>query len=456
MPRVIRPQRGPQERFLATSADIAIYGGAAGGGKTYGLLMEPLRYMNVKKFRAVIFRQNYTQITVSGGLWEESLAMYSGIKGAVGTKSPKYNWSFKGGAKVYFDYLTRDQDVMKWQGSQITFMGFDELTHFSKKQFTYMMSRNRSTCGVKPYIRATCNPDAESWVADFIAWWIDPNTGYPIPERSGRIRYMVTVDDEFQFADTWEELCKRYGVKKNKCKTVTFIASKLSDNKELMKKDPSYLANLEALTLVDKERLLKGNWKIKPAAGAYFQRKQVEVILDAPNDIYFYCRAWDLAATGKDEAGNPDYTAGVLMGVRRNGLCVVLDVINVQYKAADVDRLLKSTAASDRKRYGYNYEVHIPQDPGQAGKRQAQYYIKLFSGYDIRTDTISGSKEIRATPYAAQWQAGNVQIVAGEWNDMYFNQLEMFPEGEHDDMVDASSDAFTELMNHGYNIESLL
>lgn len=456
MPRVIRPQRGPQERFLATSADIAIYGGAAGGGKTYGLLMEPLRYMNVKKFRAVIFRQNYTQITVSGGLWEESLAMYSGIKGAVGTKSPKYNWSFKGGAKVYFDYLTRDQDVMKWQGSQITFMGFDELTHFSKKQFTYMMSRNRSTCGVKPYIRATCNPDAESWVADFIAWWIDPNTGYPIPERSGRIRYMVTVDDEFQFADTWEELCKRYGVKKNKCKTVTFIASKLSDNKELMKKDPSYLANLEALTLVDKERLLKGNWKIKPAAGTYFQRKQVEVILDTPNDIYFYCRAWDLAATGKDEEGNPDYTAGVLMGIRRNGLCVVLDVINVQYRAADVDRLLKSTAASDRKRYGYNYEVHIPQDPGQAGKRQAQYYIKLFSGYDIRTDTISGSKEIRATPYAAQWQAGNVQIVAGEWNDMYFNQLEMFPEGEHDDMVDASSDAFTELMNHGYNIESLL
>ena len=68
----------------------------------------------------------------------------------------------------------------------------------------------------------------------------------------------------------------------------------------------------------------------------------------------------------------------------------------------------------------------------------------------------SGSKEARAEPVAAQWQAGNVQIVAGEWNDMYFNQLEMFPEGEHDDMVDASSDAFTELMNHGYNIESLL
>lgn len=455
MSRTIRPQRGPQEKFLATSADIAIYGGAAGGGKTYGLLMEPLRYMNVDGYRAVIFRQSYTQIYVSGGLWEESQMLYNGIKGAVGTKSPKYNWSFNNKAKVYFDYLTRDEDVMKWQGSQITFIGFDELTHFSKKQFIYMMSRNRSTCGVRPYIRGTCNPDADSWVAKLIAWWIDPETGYPIPERSGIIRYMATLNDDFVFADNRDELIEA-GAKPQQIKTITFISSKLTDNKALMEKDPSYLSNLMTLTLVDRERLLNGNWKIKPAAGAYFQRKQVEVILDAPNDIYFYCRAWDLAATGKDEEGNPDYTAGVLMGVRRNGLCVVLDVINVQYKAADVDRLLKSTAASDRKRYGYNYEVHIPQDPGQAGKRQAQYYIKLFSGYDIRTDTISGSKEVRATPYAAQWQAGNVQIVAGEWNDMYFNQLEMFPEGEHDDMVDASSDAFTELMNHGYNIESLL
>lgn len=183
--RVIRPQKGPQEKFLATSADIAIYGGAAGGGKTYALLMEPLRYIYTKGYRAVIFRKSYTQINASGGLWDESTSMYVGIHGAIPTKSPKYHWRFAKKAVLYFDYLGRDDDLNRWQGSQITFIGFDELTHFSERQFFYMLSRNRSTCGVKPYVRATCNPDADSWVARFIAWWIDQDTGYPIKERSG-------------------------------------------------------------------------------------------------------------------------------------------------------------------------------------------------------------------------------------------------------------------------------
>src|SRR5436305_14925946 len=74
---------------------------------------------------------------------------------------------------------------------------FDELTHFTAHQFFYMVSRNRSTCGVRPYIRATCNPDADSWVADFLAWWIDPQTGLPIPERAGVLRYYIRV------AESW-------------------------------------------------------------------------------------------------------------------------------------------------------------------------------------------------------------------------------------------------------------
>jgi hypothetical protein len=75
--------------------------------------------------------------------------------------------------------------VYDWQGAQIPLICFDELTHFRAHQFFYMVSRNRSTCGVRPYIRATCNPDADSWVANFLAWWIDPETGFPIPERAG-------------------------------------------------------------------------------------------------------------------------------------------------------------------------------------------------------------------------------------------------------------------------------
>ena len=87
----------------------------------------------------------------------------------------------------------RVASVYDWQGAQITLICFDELTHFSAHQFFYMVSRNRSTCGVRPYIRATCNPDADSWVADLLAWWIDQETGLPIRERAGVVRYYIRI-----------------------------------------------------------------------------------------------------------------------------------------------------------------------------------------------------------------------------------------------------------------------
>ena len=443
--RVIRPQKGPQEKFLATSADIAIYGGAAGGGKTYALLMEPLRYIYTKGYRAVIFRKSYTQINASGGLWDESTSMYVGIHGAIPTKSPKYHWRFAKKAVLYFDYLGRDDDLNRWQGSQITFIGFDELTHFSERQFFYMLSRNRSTCGVKPYVRATCNPDADSWVARFIAWWIDQDTGYPIKERSGKVRYMARVQNEIIWGDTRQELIDS-GIEPTDFKAVTFLAGALQDNKILMEKDPSYMANLKALPIVEKERLLYGNWKIKAAAGLFYQRTQVTMIEALPNDIYLWARGWDLAATSEDENGEPAYTAGVLIGKRKCGRWVIVDVINKRLSASEVRKLIKITCQTDKARYGRVIE-RLPQDPGQAGKEQAQSYIKMLAGFTVKALPESGSKESRAEPLAAQWQAGNVDVLIADWNEPYFNQLESFPESKFKDMVDASSSAFIEIEN---------
>lgn len=205
--KVIRPQKGPQEKFLSTTADIAIYGGAAGGGKSYGLLIEPLRYKDNKRFGAVIFRHEYKQIFNQGGLWDTSNDVYGDIKGADGRYSAGM-WRFKNGMMIAFDYINRDDDLQKWQGSQITMIGFDELTHFSEKQFFYMLSRNRSVCGVKPYMRATCNPDADSWVANFISWWIDQDTGYPIKERSGKKRWFVRINENVMWAATRKRQCR--------------------------------------------------------------------------------------------------------------------------------------------------------------------------------------------------------------------------------------------------------
>ncbi len=456
MVREIRPQKGPQEKFLATNADIAIYGGAAGGGKTYALLMEPLRHIFTQGYRAVIFRKNYNQITASGGLWDESLKMYSGISGAASFRTPKFRWDFYNKGAVFFDYLYRNDDVLKWQGSQIAFIGFDELTHFSERQFFYMLSRNRSTCGVKPYVRATCNPDADSWVAEFISWWLDPDSGYPIPEHSGKIRYMARVEDEIVWADSSKGLTEQ-GIEKEKIKSVTFIASTLNDNKILLEKDPSYRANLENLPLVERERLLHGNWKIKPAAGMFFKRVQIgEILSTLPADIISIVRAWDLAATDVKENDKAAFTAGVLMAKRANGRFLIVDVINQQLKAGDVRKLIRTTTELDNAKYGY-VRQRLPQDPGQSGKEQAQSYITMLSGYDVVTKLESGSKQTRAEPMAAQWQLGLFDVMSGPWNESYFNQLESFPESKFKDMVDASSSAFNELtLGISFNIYSML
>lgn len=453
----ISPQAGPQTAFMSSKADIVIYGGAAGGGKTHALLLEALRHRDVKGFGGVIFRKNYNQITSEGGLWDASHKIFGKVQNAQPRKSPKLHWRFNGLSKLSFAHIEREEDLMSWQGTEIAYIGFDELTHFSKHQFLYMLSRNRTTCGVRPYVRATCNPDVDSWVADFISWWIDQDSGYPIPERSGIIRYMCVLNDIVYFEDTIDELVDKHEIKPEDCKSVTFIASRLEDNKILMESDPGYLANLKALTEVDMERLLKGNWKIKASAGSFFKRTQIgELLTKVPDDLVAVCRGWDLAATDKTENETAAYTAGVLMGKRQNGRFVVLDVINQQLKAGDVRTLVKLTAVMDSAKYP-NVRVRLPQDPGQAGKEQAQSYIKMLAGFDVVVRQESGDKATRAEPMAAQWQHGNFDVVVGEWNEMYFNQLESFPDSKFKDMVDAGSSAFNEItLEMGFNVDNLL
>lgn len=458
-PNMLEPQAGPQTMFMASSADIVIYGGAAGGGKTYALLLEALRHKDVKNFGSVIFRKNHTQITAEGGLWDSSIKIFSQVPDAQQRKSPKLHWRFGSGAKLTFAHLDKEEDLQAWQGTEIAYLGFDELTHFSKHQFLYMLSRNRSTCGIKPYVRATCNPDSDKWVAQFISWWIDQDTGYPIKERSGIIRYMYVLNDVIYWGGSPEELANELNINPNECKSVTFIASRLEDNKILMQSDPSYLSNLKAMTEVDMERLLYGNWKIKAQAGRFFKRVQISIdgfLTMIPDDVVYWCRAWDLAATSEDENGNADYTAGVLIGKRKNGRYIVADVINKQIKAGEVESLILMTAISDRKKYGQSYKVRLPQDPGAAGKIVAKQYVNSLAGFNVKAEPISGSKELRATPFAAQWQNGFIDVLVADWNEMYFNQLESFPESKNDDMVDASSDAFNELTNNSFDIDSLL
>lgn len=443
--RLFQPQPGPQKQFLESRADIALYGGAAGGGKTYALLLENLRHIDNPKFGSVIFRRESPQITVEGGLWDNASALYPLRGGKPKQGPPRHEFKFPSGAKVSFAHLQHEHDVHNWQGAQIPLIAFDELTHFTRKQFFYMLSRSRSTCGVKPYIRATTNPDADSWVASFIQWWWDPNTGYAIPERSGKVRWFVRLGDEVAWGDSPEELAARHGTPVEDAKSFTFIRSSVYDNKILLEKDPAYLTNLKALDPVERARLLDGNWKIKPAAGLYFPRDKACIVDAVPGKIVAICRAWDLAATERSPQNpSPDATSGVKFARLEDGRYIVLNVKHGCWNSDDVDVLMRSTAHADRDDFAA-VRIRAPQDPGQAGKVQAKAIARNLAGFDVKILPVSGDKVLRARPLSAQWHAGNVLILRGDWNDAYLTEMDGFPDLVHDDDVDASSDAFAEV-----------
>ena len=309
-------------------------------------------------------------------------------------------------------------------------------------------------CGVRPYIRATCNPDADSWVARFIAWWLDEDTGLPIPERAGRLRWFIRIGDKLIWADRPEDLAEHVDPMEGRPippKSLTFVPASLSDNKALMAADPSYLANLMAQPTVERERLLRGNWKIRPAAGLFFQRSWCKVVDAAPADLQIV-RGWDLAATPKTERNDPDWTAGTKIGRdRQTGRYIVLHHVRERDTPARIEALIRNTASQD----GAAVEVSLPQDPGQAGKAQVAALVRALEGYVARATPETGDKVTRFGPFSAQAQAGNVDVLRGVWNEEWFTALESFPEAVHDDDADSTARAFNAFLNR-LNSQGLL
>lgn len=439
---VISPQPGPQTNFLKRGEDFVFYGGAAGGGKTFSLLLDPLRYITHPLFRGVILRMKATDITRQGGLWEEGSRLYLSIRGTRADK--KYlKFLFSRGSTIQFGHFLYEKEFVSWQGTNLSWIGFDELTHFSETKFWYMVSRLRNVGGLPAFVRATCNPDPDHFCARMMEWYIDQKTGYVIKERAGQVRYFRrgASQDALDWYDSHRPMTPERK-KKEQWTSFTFIPSKLDDNKILLDADPTYKDRLALMPLVEREQLLYGNWKIKPAPGLYFRKEYFQVIEDASlPEMVKVCRGWDLAASAPD-ADRPDWTAGVKMGKGTDGKYYVLDLQYVQFPPSGVEALLRNCATAD----GPECIIRIPQDPGQAGKFQIQYLVNLLSGYSLRTRNTRGDKVTRAGAFSAACSNGLFRVVAAEWNDTFFRQLEQFPPRQGSpDIVDACVEAYYEL-----------
>ena len=344
---VIRPQDGYQQIALTSSADILIGGAAAFVGKTFALLLDPIRHINNPNFGGVIFRRTSTQIRNEGGLWDTSMKLYPLVNGE--PRESSLDWTFKSGAKLSFRHLEYEKNKYDWQGSQITFLGFDELTHFSETMFFYLLSRNRSACGIKPYVRATCNPDPDSWVYKMIEWWIDKDSGYPILERRGKLRYFIKYGNDYIWGDSYDEvkqnawhiiqpLMEQSGLMaEDFIKSLSFVSGSIYDNKEGLKDDPSYPGNLLSQDEDTRRQLLEGRWKVSASPNDIFEHGAFINMFDNErkvSNVGKYITA-DIAMKGSNKLVIGYWEGFELMDIMIMGKSDGLQVIEAIKKMAD-------------------------------------------------------------------------------------------------------------------------
>lgn len=237
MSRVIWTPQERQRQFQERPEYEVLYGGAAGGGKSDALLAEALRQVHIPYYRGIIFRKTYPQLSE---LIDRSKEIYQPAFPKARYNHSEHFWVFPSGAKIYFGSMQRAQDRTNYQGKRYDFVAFDELTHFTWQEYSYMMSRNRpGGPGTRVYIRASTNPGGigHGWVKDRFITAAPPMT--PITEE-----YDIMTPD---------------GLVKLPRKRM-FVPATVFDNQRLLNNDPMYLANLAMMPDAERNALLYGSW----------------------------------------------------------------------------------------------------------------------------------------------------------------------------------------------------
>ncbi len=384
----VEPTR-KQAEFLVRDEEEVIYGGAAGGGKSIALLISALQYVAYPDYSALLLRRTLPELEAPpSGLLEVAkrwLTPTDAVKSAGGRI-----WKFPSGATLTFGYLADEDDKYHYQGTEYQSIGFDELSQFTKTQYEYLFSRLRRTQDnpVPSRMRATSNPGGKGhdWVKEkFIT---NPNA--------------------------------------------VFIPAWLEDNPYIVAEE--YNRNLEHLDPVTRAQLRRGDWDIQ-AAGNFFKRQWFEFVDSCPAQAR-RLRYWDTAGT-KDG----DYTVGALVALYQ-GVYYILDIRRARETPGQVELLIKQTAELD----GRSIPVRTEEEAGSSGLAVTHHYAtQVLVGWDYRGIRPTGDKTTRAGPFSSAAEHGNVKIIRAPWNNALLDELTLFPEGSHDDQVDAVSGAIGQL-----------
>lgn len=397
------------------------------------------------------------------------------------------------GARIEFGHLHKDDDYRAHLGQEYDDIVFDEGPEFTRQQYENLSTRRRGIIsGIRRRTIVTANPPEEDqpgheWIRQKWGPWIDPKakvedfdglddggldgTGVYRPPRPVRL---VGLPDRFD--ERGERLPPAHSarvlyVAKDatgrerfsaepfvwsgaRAEGRTFIAATLRDNPAGLKAEPDYPAKLRQVNPVRRRQLEEGDWTVRRGRGSMFRREWFEIVeperRPKESDVVGRVRVWDKAATEPSTKNpDPDWTRG-LKGCRlRDGTILVEDLVGCRLAPGGRDALILSTAKGD----GPEVRIRGPEDPAAAGVADATAFVKMLVGFTVRTAKVSGNKVLRAGPASSMAEPlpgakhGRIKVLRAPWNDEFFGELEAFPEGGHDDIVDVLSDLFDELVN---------
>jgi predicted phage terminase large subunit-like protein len=374
-----------QQRFLALDTAEALYGGAAGGGKSSALLMAALQHVDVPGYAALLLRRTYADLSLPGALMDRAADWLRGTDAKWNAQTK--TWHFPSGASITFGYLENENDRYRYQGAEFQFCGFDEVTQFTEVQYTYLASRLRRPPGmaVPLRLRAASNPGGvgHQWVYErFVA--------QPSEERP-------------------------------------YVPARIEDNPGVDKE--AYTRSLDLLDPVTRAQLLDGDWTV--TRGLLFQRAWFRVADAAPEGVP-WVRYWDLAASTKTSA---DYTACAAVGLHE-GTLYVRDMIRGRWEWPDQRRIIVQTMkAEPGTRHGIEEAMH-----GIAAVQELRRLPEL-AGTALRGVRPEKDKLSRALPWSQRAADGKVVLVRGPWVGAFLDEVCMFDgSGKgHDDQVDTVS-----------------